>query len=439
MTISDTFARFLKPAPPPPSITDLRQRFYVLRAVWGEALWNSAEGKELLRELEREDILESFGDFVFSDPQTIVLLWDVLDELEWGSRNLLIVGERGVGKEVIANVIGHSRKQEVTSVNCASLVETIADSQLFGIAKNSGVSNVDRDGKQGFVGAADGKVLFLDEFFDAPPNISAKLLRLLQQPRTYQQVGSTKDIFLDEKTVIVAASNRYPTISQLEAAMLGGDVRSDLIDRFQARVELPPLRARKREIGDIARSVLKRLPGPVRFHSLDDNTTQALRHADYGWPGNVRELESLIATQARLQRHISPEGGILRIPEPAIRAWLASAQRRDTSPRQPTGVRSSPDGLSAWEPTKLRTLRLRQLLIALLEKRTNEGIAQAETRWVSASLSSVLNVDNVSQKLKDSLGLNLHQLTSLLNDFSDAADHKLDELAMLPHDPKKSK
>lgn len=439
MTLSDTFARFLKPTTPPPSIADLRQRFYVLRAAWGEALWDSAEGKELLRELEREDIQESCGDFVFSDPQTILLLWDVLDHLEWGSRNLLVVGERGVGKEVIAKVIGHSRKQDVISVNCASLVETIAESQLFGIAKNAGVANVGREGKQGFVGDADGKVLFLDEFFDAPANIFAKLLRLLQQPRTYQRVGSSEAIFLDEKTIIVAASNRYPTITQLEAAMVGGDVRSDLIDRFQARVELPPLRARKREIGDIARSVLRRLPGPMRFHSLDDNTTQALRHADYGWPGNVRELESIIATQARLQRHKSPEGGVLRISEQAIRAWLACAQRRDTSPRQANGVRSSSDGLSAWEPTKLRTLRLRQLLLALLAKRTNEGVVQVDTRWVSTSIAAVLKVDNVSQKLKDSLGLNIHELTSLLNELSDTADCKLNELAMRANDPNKLK
>lgn len=439
MPQSDPFAPVLRRASPP-TTADLHQKYQSLQATWGDALWGSVEGTELLRELEREDVTENRGEFVFSDPKSIVLLWDVLDHLDWGSRNLLIVGERGVGKEVIAKVIGYIRKQDVISVNCASLVETIADSQLFGIAKNSGVAGVGRGGKQGYVGAADGKVLFLDEFFEAPPSISAKLLRLLQQPRTYQQVGSTKDISLDEKTVIVAASNRYPTISQLEVAMLGGDVRSDLIDRFQARVELPPLRARKREIGDLAKSVLKRLPGPTRFHSLDTTTTQALRHADHGWPGNVRELESLIATQARLQRHTSPADGLLRISEPAFRAWLASAQKRaDAFPRPSNPAPSSSYELSAWEATKLKKLRLRQLLLVLLAKRTSEGVALPEARWVSNSIAALLAVDNVSQKLKDTLGLNVHQLTSLLNKLSDTAEHKLDELVMSAFDPNKSK
>lgn len=439
MSQRDIFAPILK-SPTTQSIPDLRQRYYFLRGTWGDDVWKSPEGKALLQELEREEITETTGDFVFSDPTTIIIFWELLDYLEQGFRNFVVVGERGVGKEVIANVIGLRSKQEIISVNCATLVDSLADALLFGISEKAGLPNVPkRGGTQGFVGAANGKVLFLDEFFDAPISVFPKLLRLLQEPRSYQRIGDPKELRLDEKTIIVAASNRYTTLSLLDAAMADGDVRSDLIERFQARLELPPLRARTREIGDIAKSLLKRLPGKKGFHSLNETTVQSLRHSGHRWPGNVRELESLLAKHARQQHHVLPADGALNISEQAIRAWISDVERREISSQWHATTSPSSDGLSAWDAQGLRTLRLCQLLRFLLGKRTDAGLGQVDARWVSASLPPVLQVSNASQKLRDSLDLNINELTSLLNEFSDSTDRKLAELATRITGRKKTK
>ena len=427
MAQRDSFAQSLK-APPAPSVSDLRVRYFRLHAQHGKKLWLSPDGRQLLQDLERDDLREVLGDFVFACPQTLTLYWDLIDYLDWGCRHYLVIGERGVGKDTIAQCIAKYKGRKLISINCATLVDSIADSLLFGISGTAGLPQIPREGTQGFIGAANGQVLFLDEFFDAPRTIFPKLLRLLQEPRCFQRVGDSREQELAKQTIIVAASNRYPTIAALHASMLDGEVRSDLVDRFEARLEVPPLRERHREIGDIANNLLKRLPSTTEYSSLSASTVQALRHCGHDWPGNVRELEQLLAAQARLQRHSARLGCELEISAQTMRDWVSDATTVEWSNREPTLNPPAAAGVSAWDKHGHRTLRLNHLLTSLHSKRTEAGVGQVNLRWVSAALRQLFRVDNISQKLKDSLGLNLGELTSFLNEFSGVADGKLDEM-----------
>lgn len=437
MGLKNPFARST-PTAEPLSVPELRARYFKLQAQFGKRLWDSPEGRQLRLELERDVIRETVSDFVFASPATITMYWDLIDHLEWGCRHYLVVGEPGVGKDVLAQCIAIIRNKKVISVNCATLVDSIADSLLFGISRESGLPNIPRDGTQGFVGLANGHVLFLDEFFDAPKSIFPKLLRLLQEPRSYQQIGDPAERHLAPDTIIVAASNRFPTLAGLHDSTQDGDVRSDLVDRFEVRLEVPPLRERTREIGEIANNLLRRLPAKPGFVALTASTVHALRHCGYDWPGNVRELERLLAAQARLQRHGSTQGPELDIPAQSIRDWLLKDQAGEISAYESPMSPANTEGGSAWERGEDRKkLRLQQLLSTLHSRRLDAGLGTVDLHWVRKSLPAVLQVRNPSQKLRDSVGLNIHDLVALLNEFSDTASRKFDELVSRAKTPKK--
>lgn len=428
MRLKNPFSRS-NPTAEPLSTPDLRTRYFKLQAQFGKRLWDSPEGCQLRLELERDVIRENVGNFVFASPATITMYWDMIDHLEWGCRHYLVVGEPGVGKDVLAQCIAIKKTRKLISVNCATLVDSIADALLFGISKEAGLPGIPKEGTPGFVGLANGQVLFLDEFFDAPKSIFPKLLRLLQEPRSYQRVGDPTDIKLAEETIIIAASNRFPTLTGLHASTQDGAVRSDLIDRFEVRLEVPPLRERTQEIGEIANNLLRRFPARPGFAALTESTVQALRHCGHDWPGNVRELERLLAAQARLQRHSHTQGPELDIPPQSIRDWLAEDQAGEVSAHESSVSPVNTDGVSAWEKGGDRKrLRLHQLLWALHTKKVDAGLGTVDLRWVSKSLPAILQVRNPSQKLRDSIGLNIHELASLLNEFSDTASQKFDEL-----------
>lgn len=437
MGLKNPFSR-INPTAEPLSAPDLRVRYFKLQAQFGKRLWDSPEGRQLRLELHRDVIRENVGNFVFASPATITMYWDMIDHLEWGCRHYLIVGEPGVGKDVLAQCIAIKKTKKLISVNCATLVDSIADALLFGISKKAGLPDIPKEGTPGFVGLANGQVLFLDEFFDAPKSIFPKLLRLLQEPRSYQRVGDPTDINLSEETIIIAASNRFPTLAGLHASTQDGAVRSDLIDRFEVRLEVPPLRERTQEIGEIANNLLRRFPARPGFASLTESTVQALRHCGHDWPGNVRELERLLATQARLQRHDNPQGPDLDISAQSIRDWLEENQAGEESTYDSPVTLADSDGVSAWEKGEDRKQRrLRQLLSTLHTRRLAAGLGSVDLRWVRQSLPPALQVRNPSQKLRDSIGLNIHQLVSLLNKFSDTAALRFDELVSRAKTPQK--
>ncbi|MDJ0741612.1 MAG: sigma-54 dependent transcriptional regulator [Gammaproteobacteria bacterium] len=204
--------------------------------------------------------------------------------------NVLISGESGTGKEIVARLIHqHSgRGGDFVAVNCAAIVDTLLESELFGHEKGA-FTGADRTKPGKFELATDG-TLFLDEIAELAPPLQAKLLRALQE-RTIERVGGTRSIAVTAR--IIAATHR-----DLFARARDGQFREDLAYRLNViDIELPPLRERREDIPLLAGALLERAAQqnaqePPQLH---DSAIQRLCRHD--WPGNVRELENAL-TQA---------------------------------------------------------------------------------------------------------------------------------------------
>jgi DNA-binding NtrC family response regulator len=201
---------------------------------------------------------------------------------------VLIQGESGVGKEVVAKGI-HERAarsaKEFIAINCAALSENLLEAELFGYEKGA-FTGADQT-KDGLFEAAHGGTIFLDEVGEMPLPLQSKLLRVLQE-RRFRHVGGLKDIEVDVR--VVAATNR-----DLRREVVLGTFRKDLYYRLRVvPIMVPPLRDRPEDILPLADHLLKRLapelgrPGMV----FSDETRAAMR--GYAWPGNVRELANAV-------------------------------------------------------------------------------------------------------------------------------------------------
>jgi DNA-binding NtrC family response regulator len=197
---------------------------------------------------------------------------------------VLIVGETGAGKDVLARFIHEKSpraKKPFVALNCAAITETLAESQLFGHEK--GAFTGAQHARAGVFEAASGGTVFLDEIGELPLATQAKLLRTLESAEV-QRVGSMKTIKVDVR--FVSATNR-----DLERASKQGAFRQDLYFRVNGiTLRVPPLRERKSEIADLARRFLDAASRSVG-RSAPEISSEAMRALEsYAWPGNVREL-----------------------------------------------------------------------------------------------------------------------------------------------------
>ena len=201
---------------------------------------------------------------------------------------VLLIGETGTGKEVLADVIQHNsnrRNGPYVRVNCAALSGTLLESELFGHEKGAFTGATDR--RSGRFEQAQKGTIFLDEIGEMTPEAQVRLLRVLQQ-REMQRVGSSQTISLDIR--VICATNR-----DLKAEVAAKRFREDLFYRVNVfPLILPPLRQRKRDIPalcmDLLRGVHARLgrgPSDISQAAIDKLTA-------YNWPGNVRELENML-------------------------------------------------------------------------------------------------------------------------------------------------
>jgi len=223
---------------------------------------------------------------VFHDPHSCQLLEHV-ERLARSDATVLVTGETGTGKELIARHIHtvSGRAGPFVAVNCGAFTETLIDAELFG--HEAGAFTGATQARAGWFEAAQGGTLFLDEIGDLPMPLQVKLLRVLQE-RQVVRLGSRRAIPLDVR--LVAATN-----IDLARAVAAKHFRADLYYRLSvAGVRLPPLHERRADIVPLAEHFIgvyrQRLRiGPVR---LGDDAVDALRA--YSWPGNIRELENVI-------------------------------------------------------------------------------------------------------------------------------------------------
>jgi DNA-binding NtrC family response regulator len=224
---------------------------------------------------------------VFQSP-SIQNVVRIIERVAPGDVTILITGESGSGKEVIADLI-HSlsprAKNRIIKVNCAALPRELIESELFGSKKGAFTgSNSDRDG---LFRQAEGGTLFLDEISEMPIDTQSKLLRVLQDQEV-RPVGGTTSYKTNCR--IIAATNRKP-----EEAIKDGKLREDLFYRISAiSVYLPPLRERRDDIIPLANSFLRRYAAQAN-RTLRGFTQQAVeRLTSFEWPGNVRQLQNEI-------------------------------------------------------------------------------------------------------------------------------------------------
>src|SRR5436309_6668362 len=224
--------------------------------------------------------------------------------------SVLLIGETGTGKEVIARAI-HKRSHRATGpyirVNCGALHENLLESELFGHVKGAFTGAIEN--KTGRFEAAHGGTIFLDEISSMSAKLQVKLLRVLQE-REFERVGDAKTIRVDVR--LVAATNE-----SLEDEIDPGRFREDLYYRLNAvPIPLPPLRVNRQDIPLLAQFFLKRYGEQNRrdVPELSPEVTQAL--LAYDWPGNVRELENTIERLVVLSDGKSLPAGLLRFGRP---------------------------------------------------------------------------------------------------------------------------
>jgi DNA-binding NtrC family response regulator len=228
-----------------------------------------------------------FDNIVGSSP-AMQEVFNVIEQVAGAKASVLITGESGTGKELVAQAI-HQNSPRATApfvkLHCASLAETILESELFGHEKGAFTGAMGR--REGRFMQADGGTLFLDEIGEISGNIQVKLLRFLQD-KTFERVGGNETLKVDVR--ILAATNR-----DLASEVANGRFREDLYYRLNVvDIEVPPLRARPGDLLPLATHFLQ------RFAKENDKPVEGFaedavkRILTYRWPGNVRELENII-------------------------------------------------------------------------------------------------------------------------------------------------
>jgi DNA-binding NtrC family response regulator len=248
-------------------------------------------------------------------------VYKLIGQVATSDATVLVRGESGTGKELVVNAIHHNSaraKGPLVKVNCASIPDTLLESELFGHEKGAFTNALFR--RVGRFEEADKGTLFLDEIGELAPTLQSKLLRALQE-RSIERLGSNTPVHVDIR--LVTATSR-----DLERAVNEGSFREDLYYRLNVvAIPLPPLRDRRQDIPALVQHFLNRSGRRVSITAL----ALALL-CDYHWPGNVRELENVIERALVLARSgvITEDEIQLRTrPEPPDRKWPDLAPLED--------------------------------------------------------------------------------------------------------------
>jgi two-component system response regulator HydG len=262
----------------------------------GRAIQHGRLREEVKRLRERVREEHEPGELLGESP-ALAQLREQLARFAESDAVVLITGETGSGKELVARAL-HRRSARrdgpFLALNCAALPETLLESELFGHER--GAFTDARSARAGLLVQADRGTLFLDEIGDLPLPLQPKLLRALQERRV-RPLGAAEERPFDAR--IVAATNR-----DLESAVEEGRFRQDLLFRLDVlRLEVPPLRARGRDVLLLAQHFLRRCAERSGKPLLGLSRGAAEKLVDYAWPGNVRELENCIERAAALADH----------------------------------------------------------------------------------------------------------------------------------------
>src|SRR5690349_3071585 len=250
--------------------------------------------------VERAKGRYDFGRVVTQNPETRRMLEVAQKAAESEHTTILIQGESGTGKGVLAKAIHYASPRSampLIELNCAALPDTLLESELFGF--EPGAFTDARRRKEGLLERAHEGTLFLDEIGNMSANVQAKLLRVLEEG-TFMRLGGTRTIKVDIR--LIAATN-----ARLKEAVANGQFREDLYYRLNVvPLEIPPLRERREDILPIALDLVQHFNRELNRKFLGFTPAAAELLQNYAWPGNIRELKNVIERTMIL----APEGDI---------------------------------------------------------------------------------------------------------------------------------
>jgi DNA-binding NtrC family response regulator len=257
-----------------------------LRVIVGKVLRSRAMRDR--SQLHQEETEAALPLDVVAESESMKQIFRLADQVAQQPTTVLLTGESGAGKEVIARFIHHRssrRDHAFIAVNCAAITETLLESELFGHEKGSFTGAA--QSRRGRFELADGGTLFLDEIAEMGPGLQAKLLRVLQEHQ-FERIGSERTMIVDVR--VIAATNK-----DLGKCIADGSFREDLFYRLNVfPIHIPSLRERRDDILPLAKSFLKKISGRMgrSAPSISPEAGELLRN--YDWPGNVRELANAI-------------------------------------------------------------------------------------------------------------------------------------------------
>ena len=261
---------------------------YDLRPIVEEALKAGDEIKSTAENSDKANKKEATDESIIGRSSAMQDVFKMIGRASRGDAPVLITGESGAGKEIVAGAIHKFSKRsgsEFVAINCAAIPENLLESELFGHEKGSftGAHSL----RKGRFEQCDGGTLFLDEIGDMPIHTQSKILRTLQSGE-FSRVGGNENLTADVR--ILAATNK-----DLEECVKNGEFREDLFYRLNVvRVHIPPLRQRKEDIKLLADFFLKRNAEQKKAPRLRLSSESAELLESYNWPGNVRELENTL-------------------------------------------------------------------------------------------------------------------------------------------------
>lgn len=322
---------------------------------------------------------------LLGESESFLAVLDQVSRLAPIDRPLLILGERGTGKELIARRLHYLSKrwnEPLISLNCSALSEGLIDSELFGHESGSFTGSKGRH--QGRFERAESGTLFLDELATAPAGVQEKLLRVIEYGE-YERVGGTKTINADVRLICATNEN----VADLANS---GHFRADLLDRLAFDViHLPPLRHRQADIMLLAEHYAMQMCqelGLAYFAGFSPKVTQELEA--YSWPGNIRELKNVV--ERAVFRHSTKTGEIEDIDlDPFTAPWQDTiapslAQTSESKLENQTKLPPLPTNLKQW----LQGQEVEIIQLAMTEAKFNQ------------------------RKAADLLGLSYHQLRGIL-------------------------
>jgi Nif-specific regulatory protein len=320
------------------------------------------ELKRLKHELDylRHEQQESYEfDRIVGASEPLQRVLSVVKKVAKSNSTVLIRGETGTGKELIAGAIHHNSlraARNFVKVNCAALQENLLESELFGHEKGA-FTGADRQ-RIGRFEQADGGSLFLDEIGDMSASTQAKILRVLQE-HEFERLGGTRTIKVDVR--LIAATNR-----DLSAMVAHSQFREDLYYRLNVvTIDMPPLRERKEDILPLAMWFIRRFSSELK-KKLDGLDTEAQKMLiRYNWPGNIRELENAIERAALLA-----DTALIKAEDLRLGDFSSSGNRESASV-----VRIPPTGIALEEIE-------RQALLEALKM----------SNWVQKDAAELLNI-----------------------------------------------